>query len=187
MLARCLRLVGNLANTSYCNASDRFLAKKLSVSERTVRRYLLILKNRGELCRTTVAQKRAGRWTRKRLMKLQSGQPGFGPPEHEVRDFRRKVSAPAQPTEILEQPSHPLEAYRVTINKVEGFGDPYHEGMKTGDRPGQDAIIVPKSILEKRVAEIQAMLAASPKPDPEVQKLRSKYILARARQRKENT
>lgn len=179
MVERTRRLVANLADASHCNASDRFLAHRLGCSERSVRRYVLALKQRGVLSKTTVAYRRGGRWMRKRLMKMASDKV-FGLTRDEVMAFnnRRAAPAPKKPEVTWKEPVRlPYFQGPKLADPNSGWGDPYHEDITSGDRP-IDAKILPKTVLDDMKARLQGMLDA---PDPlpaDHQKLRSRYILA---------
>jgi hypothetical protein len=166
---RCKRLVGDLSKSSYCNASDQFLAAKLGVSPRTLRRRLLALKNRGELVRYTAAECRAGTWTKRRLMKLNAGN-GFGLHRQEVLSFKRGCEVQLPDNTDKKPDLTSAENGIPPIQEVEGFGQPRHEGAtRTG------AMLL--SDVQKSLEYIRQQ-QTSYTPDQEHEALRLKYLQA---------
>jgi len=182
MCDRTWRLIASLADTSYCNAGDAFLAKKLDCSTRSVRRYVKKLKDDGRLTRTSVAYMVVGGWRKKRLMKTRFEKHEFGLTRHEVLNWQRPGAmkvvrmAPEAPKSKRNPYFEPM-----AVNTIEGFGDPYHD-IDFGENPRPcDAQIVPKTkLLEllERVKTMHSEADALPQRSAEDIKLNCRYIKA---------
>lgn len=181
MCERTWTLIASLADTSYCNAGDTFIAKKLNCSTRSVRRYVKKLRDDGRLTRTTVSYMVPGGWRKKRLMKTRFEKTDFGLTRHEVLNWQRpgrtRVVAVAAPPP--KKPATNPYFTPMAMCDIEGFGDPYHEDMEFSKRPRPcDAQIVPKTVAVALLERLKAQDAAGKltETDPEYTKLSCRYI-----------
>jgi hypothetical protein len=195
MCDRTWRVIASLADASYSNASDTYLAKTLDCSPRSVRRYVKKLKDDGRLTRTTVAYMVVGGWRKKRLMKTRFQSSDFGLTRHEVLNWQRsgrtRVVAIAAPPEPVRppRPSPETNPYFIPMatNTIEGFGDPYHYDMPVSEHPRPcDAQIVPKTMLNGLLERVKKMREEGVKTEtnPEYTKLSCQYIKASLARRK---
>jgi hypothetical protein len=187
MCERTWRLIASLADTSYCNAGDVFLAKKLDCSTRSVRRYVKKLRDSGRLTRTTVSYMIPHGWRKKRLMKTRFESSEFGLTRGEVLNWKRP--APVQPAKAVPMatPKKATNPYFEVVerNTIEGFGDPYHEDMPNVANPRPcDAQIIPKTLMDEVRARVAAIKSEALPRNEEYIKLSCRYIgvsIARAR------
>lgn len=183
MCERTWSLIASLADTSYCNAGDAFIAKKLDCSTRSVRRYVKKLKDDGRLTRTTVSYMVVGGWRKKRLMKTRFENSDFGLTRHEVLNWQRPgakkvVRMVEEPKKAKGNPYFEVMA----ANTIEGFGDPYHYDMPVSEKPRPcDTQILPKTMLDSLLERAKSIRAEGKPTDAEYTKLSIKYIRANLR------
>jgi hypothetical protein len=181
MCDRTWRLIASLADTSYCNASDAFLAKKLDCSTRSVRRYVKKLKDDGRLTRTTVAYMVVGGWKKRRLMKTRFEKHEFGLTRHEVMNWQRPGTMKVVKTIEAAKPKQNKYFEVMAVSTIEGFGDPYHEGYEPRNPRPCDTQLLPKTKLQEMLAKVMADRASAdalPQPTDEDVKLNCRYIKA---------
>ena len=171
MVERTRRLVANLADRGHAIFGDRWAAKKLGCSTRSVQRYLKELESTGNLVRTAVHMNNRGSWKSKRAMKLKSPEVvAFGVPRDTL------IAMHKNPPKPKPAPSPRLDPFYMG-EVVEGFGRPYHENTNTKEG---SVVHIPASVFEAQREILRRAQEADPH-DPEFEALRSRFVIASIR------